>query len=137
MKRAVTGDGTAALARLTKRVQAWRQGREHPRSRVPEDVWSEAVAVARIRGVHATAKAIRFGYYELKARVEDAASAQLERAQTAFVEVQTPAAPPRVGEARMVVELTSSRGRRMRIEVADARSMDLGGLAEAFWRGEP
>lgn len=137
MKRAVTGDGTAAMERLTKRVQAWRQRREHPRSRVPEDVWSEAVAVARIRGVHATAKAIRFGYYELKARLDNAGSAQPQHAQTAFVEVQTPAAPPSAGEARMVVELTSSRGRRMRIEVDDARSMDLGGLAEAFWRGEP
>lgn len=137
MKQAVTGDGTAALERLTKRVQVWRERREHSRSRVPEDLWNEAVAVARIRGVHPTAKAIRFGYYELKARVDNAASAQLERTHTAFVEVQMPTAPPSVGETRMVVELTSNRGRRMRIEVADARSMDLGGLAEAFWRGEP
>ena len=137
MKRTVTGDETAALERLTKRVQGWRERRGHPRSRVPEDVWKEAVAVARICGVHATAKAIRFGDYELKARVDDAASAQLERAQTAFVQVQMPAEPPSVGQARMVVELTSSRGRRMRIEVTDARSMDMGGLAEAFWRGEP
>jgi hypothetical protein len=62
---------------------------------------------------------------------------QLEREQTAFIEVQMPTVPPSVGQARMVVELTSSRGRRMRIEGADVRSMDLGGLAEAFWRGEP
>ena len=110
MKRAVTGNGTAALERLTKRVTAWRERREHPRSRVPEELWNEAVAVARIRGVHPTAKAIRFGYYELKARVESAASVQLERAQTAFVEVQMPIAPPSVGEDRMVVELTSSLG---------------------------
>lgn len=137
MKRAVTGNGAAALERLTKRVAVWRERREHPRSRVPEELWNDAVAVARIRGVHPTAKAIRFGYYELKARVDNAASTQLERAQTAFVEVQMPTAPPSDGETRMVVELTSSRGRRMRIEVADARSMDIGGLAEAFWRGEP
>jgi len=137
MRRAVTEDGTAALERLTKRVAAWRERRAHPRSRVPEELWNEAVAVARTRGVHATAKAIRFGYYELKARMDNAASAQLERTHTTFVEVQMPTAPPNVGEARMVVELTSSRGRRMRIEVADARSMDLGGLVESFWRGEP
>lgn len=137
MKRAETGDRAAALERLSRRVAAWRERREHPRSQVPEDLWNEVVAVARIRGVHATAKAVRFGYYDLKARVDNAASAQLECAHTAFVEVQMPTAPPSVGQARMVIELTSSRGRRMRIEVADARSMDLGGLAEAFWRGEP
>jgi hypothetical protein len=95
MERAVTDDGTAALERLTKRVAAWRERREHRRSRVPEELWNEAIVVARIRGVHATAKAIRFGYYELKARVDNAASAQLERADTRFVEVQMPTAPSR------------------------------------------
>jgi hypothetical protein len=137
MKQAVTGDGAAALERLTKRVAVWREQREHPRSRVPQDLWNEAIAMARIRGVYQTAKAIGFGYSELKARVDNAANVQLEREQTAFIEVQMPTVPPSVGQARMVVELTSGRGRRMRIEVSDARSMDLGGLAEAFWRGEP
>ena len=61
------------LTSVGQRVEKWRQERAHARVPVPEELWSAAVEVARSDGVHATAKALRFDYYGLKARVKEGA----------------------------------------------------------------
>jgi hypothetical protein len=127
----------ADLRRLCGRVERWRERREGARARVPEELWNAAVEVARVEGVHATAKAIRFNYYSLKDRVAQAPSEAMvtkEAAATPFVEVQMPALDAR-GDST-VVELVGRRGDRMRI-VAGAGAVDVVGLAQAFWGREP
>ena len=81
MKRA--GEATTeTLKELRGRVEHWRTHREGGRSMVPEVLWNAAVEVARVEGVHATAKALRFNYYSLKdrlVRANSAASAALSQ----------------------------------------------------------
>src|SRR5271166_1676923 len=125
MKRA--GEATTAqLQALRGRVEHWRAHRDGGRSMVPEDLWKAAVEVARVAGVHATSKALRFNYYSLKDRLVQADSAALtprkpERDAT-FVEVQMhslPSLAPRqeAVDDRTVVALVGTRGGRMRIDV--------------------
>ncbi len=126
------------LQRLSGRVERWRERREGPRARVPEELWNAAVVVARVEGVHATAKALRFNYYSLKDRVEQAPSEAVDttgEATTPFVEVQMPSRDAR-GDGSTVVELVGRRGDRMRI-VARASTVDVVGLAQAFWGRDP
>lgn len=126
------------LQRLCGRVERWRERREGPRARVPEELWDAAVVVARVEGVHATAKALRFNYYSLKDRVEQAPSEGVgpkEATATPFVEVQMPSLDAR-GDDSTVVELVGRQGDRMRI-VAGASAVDIAGLVQAFWGREP
>jgi hypothetical protein len=58
------------LAKLTKAVGKWRAARGGGRgTRIPDELWKEAVRVARVDGLWLTAKATRFNYDALKERV--------------------------------------------------------------------
>ena len=111
---------------------------------VPEELWNAAVEVARVEGVHATSKALRFNYYSLKDRLVRADSAALARRKpdrdATFVEVQMPSLPltPRESAVndKTVVELVGTGGARMRIDVTGTSRVDLVGLAQAFWSRE-
>jgi hypothetical protein len=112
---------------------------------VPEDLWNAAVEVARVEGVHATSKALRFNYYSLKDRLVRADSAALTRRKPdrdpTFVEVQMPSLPslaPRESPIndKTVVELVGTGGARMRIDVTGTSRVDVVGLAQAFWSRE-
>lgn len=57
---------SGALVELRDRVQAWRR-REGggPGKRVPDELWEQAVRVARVAGLTATARATRLNYDRL------------------------------------------------------------------------
>jgi hypothetical protein len=113
---------------------------------VPEELWNAAVEVARVEGVHATSKALRFNYYSLRDRLARADSAALARskpdrdARATFVEVQMPSLPlaPRESAVndKTVVELVGTGGARMRIDVTGTSRVDVVALAQAFWSRE-
>jgi hypothetical protein len=116
---------------------------------VPEDLWNAAVGVARVAGVHATSKALRFNYYSLKDRLVRADSAALTQRkadrEATFIEVQMPARPslpslaPRESAVsdKTVVELVGTGGARMRIDVTGTSRVDVVGLVQAFWSRAP
>jgi hypothetical protein len=113
---------------------------------VPEDLWTAAVEVARVEGVHATSKALRFNYYSLKDRLvmADRAASSPKKADrlATFVEVQMPSSPPfapraSAADGQTVVELVGAGGARMRIDVTGMSNVDVVGLAQTFWSREP
>lgn len=135
MKRVVEED----LSALCKRVEWWREHREGLRARIPEELWDAAVGVARIEGVAATCRALRFDYSRLKDRVGLAESNEQggrgERSEVAaFIEL----GPGQLAGAggKTVVELVGRRGGRMRIDMSGGSSVDVVGLAQAFWSHE-
>lgn len=143
MKRASEAT-TDPLKALCCRVARWRAHRDGGRSPVPQELWDAAVVVARVEGVHATSKALGFNYYSLKGHLvaaDRAAPRKADRDAT-FVEVQMPSHPsvaPResASDGKTIVELVGTSGARMRIDVTGTSSVDVVGLAQAFWRGEP
>lgn len=137
MRRASSLRAVTDLQTLSERLERWRQQREGGGARLPQELWDDAVRVARVQGIHPTAKALRFNYYDLKKRVERAESETGEDKKGAFVEVQMSEVGAGVADSKMVVELVGSGGARMRIEVGDARSVDVAGLAHAFWSRQP
>ena len=112
---------------------------------VPEDLWNAAVEVARVAGVHATSKAVRFNYYSLKDRLvladRTASIPKKGERPATFIEVQMtspPSAAQRAAAAsgQTVVELVAAGGARMRIDVTGTSRVDVVGLAQAFWSRE-
>ena len=134
------------LKALCGRVEHWRKHRDGGRSMVPEELWNAAVEVARVEGIHATSKALKFDYYSLKERLglADRAARSPKRAArpATFIEVQL-ASPPSpvqrevVAGGQTVVELVGTGGARMRIDVTGTSNVDVVGLAQTFWSREP
>ena len=58
------------LNELGQRVTEWREREGGRGSRIPDQLWNDAVRVARVVGVWATAKALHFNYEALRKRVE-------------------------------------------------------------------
>ena len=56
------------LTALRARVAEWRKRGGGRGSRIPEDLWQEAVSVARVEGLYATARATCINYERLKER---------------------------------------------------------------------
>jgi len=122
-------DGVKDLSTLRERVEQWREGRTK-RTRIPEELWTAAVRVARVEGVYATSRATRFDYYSLKNRMALAGMAAGETTEAAaFIEFRGAG-----GAGTTVVEIVGRHGGRMRIDVSGASGVDVVGLAQAFWR---
>jgi hypothetical protein len=124
------------VAAVRQQVERWRQNGGGKGSRIPEKLWSEAVGLARVEGLYATSRALRFNYYSLKKRVDQAKSEERRKKseRTAFVEVEM---GPLGSSGKTIVELVGRRGSRLRIDVTGASGVDVVGLAQAFWSREP
>lgn len=79
------------LTRLMEAVAKWRAEGGGRGSKIPQDLWNEAVRVARVEGVWRTAKALRFRYEQIKKRIDWADGGDGS---------QFPADPIRAGETR-------------------------------------
>jgi hypothetical protein len=153
------------LAALCTQLVQWRKDGGGGRGkRIPEAVWQQAAAVARVDGIYATARAARLNYERLKASTgaSDAARAAAEpvevldagphrssrrdNAALARGKKQALAKPrsaqfvsvqmaPVVPRRTMTIELTSHSGDRMRIESTDA--IDMAVVVQSFWSKRP
>jgi hypothetical protein len=131
MRRKVGGQ----LSALREQVERWRQQRGRRGERIPEELWNAAVEAARVEGVYATCRALRFNAYSLKARMpSEPSEGTLEKTEPgAFVEL----AMGQLGGGKTVVELVGRGGGRMRIDVTGKSTVDIVSLTQAFWSREP
>lgn len=124
---------TQELMALRRRVEGWRKNGGGRGSRIPEDMWAEAVAVSRSAGLHATARVLRFNYRNLKKRALGARKGPLLRKQ-AMEFVALPMLPLANG-LKVLIDLAAADGERMRIELSGGSAAEMGTLAHALWRG--
>jgi len=112
------------------RFDRWRSAKR-PRARIPEDLWSMAVGLAREHGVNRTARALRLDYYTLKRRLE--ASSEAEEKGADFIEVFPVGMVP--GGREWAMELESGTGAQMRMRVKGCDLPDVAALVWAFRSG--
>jgi hypothetical protein len=79
------------LIELAQRVAKWRELEGGRGSRIPGELWVDAVRVSRTAGVWATSKALHFNYQALQARAEEAAEDAESAAPGKGVRAQRPA----------------------------------------------
>jgi hypothetical protein len=139
------------LAALCGQLAQWRKhGGGGRGKRIPDGVWQQAAAVARVDGVLATARATRLNLERLQACVAAAEATPalrgIARRQSGrqgdealarshaqpqgpqFVSVQL---APSARRPALTIELISRSGERMRIESADG--LDVADVVHSFW----
>lgn len=124
----------ARVEAVRRRIERWRQMREK-RTRMPEDLWDSAVAVARRHGLWAVSRALRVNYECLKGRCGRAEGVSGEgkaAGEAGFVEFGGHLIGGHDG-TRTLVELTSADGSKLTVRLGGPESVDVMALADAFW----
>lgn len=134
MKEHGAGRG-ARLDRTRRRLEAWRRQHGGRGRRIAEDLWAEAVQLAAVEGVGATARALRLDARCLARRMVPTRAPEVsdppgDAAPSGFVEIDAGGLCPPV---RTVVRLSGSDGERVEVELGAVGAFELVELARAFW----
>lgn len=130
------GFSSTDLVALQREVAAWRRA-QRGRSRIPEDVWAAAAALAGSEGMSRVARALHLDYYKLRRRCSKGAGGDRCRSagSPTFVEVQLEPSLS-VPSARWHIELHDGSARRLSIEMGNEIPA-LVAVVEAFWKRRP
>jgi hypothetical protein len=111
------------------RFENWRQKRRR-KARIPDELWSAAIEMARRDGVNPTAAALHLDGGKLK-RLMVAAGQDIsgKASPPKFLEL---VAPHAVGLPECTIELEGRSG-KLRIHWKGATAADLAGLSRALW----
>ena len=119
--------GTLNLDEVRTRFENWRQNRQG-KQRIPDELWSAAMEVARRDGVNPTAAALHLDGGKLKRRMMAAGSVSTKDMPPKFVELM----PPAVDLRECTIELEGRKG-KLRIHWKGATSADVAALSRALW----
>ena len=125
----------AALEELVGRVEQWRQTRAKL-SPMPEELWREAVILAREHGVFKVSRAAHLSYGSLKRRLEGSGvqgPVQGLGGAAGFIELDALRLFGAAEPAGPVLELSGADGSRLVIRLSSDKAVDVLGLAAAFW----
>ena len=136
-----------SVAELRRKIETWRKTRRK-RTRMPEELWVSAVALAQDYGIYKVSQALRVNYGGLKKRVIGAGlvgvegrgdanvrgpqnvAAKGDADAVAFVELQPRVLP---AEPRCIVELREPSGKIMTLRLSDPGELDVATLMDGFW----
>lgn len=116
------------VGEVQTRFENWRQTRKG-KARIPDELWSAAVEIARRDGVNQTATVLHLDGGKLKRRMMAAGSAPDKTETPAFVEMMAPHAAV---SSECTIELEGRKG-KLRIHWMGATAADLVGLSRALW----
>jgi hypothetical protein len=108
------------------RFEEWRSNRRG-KARIPAELWSAAVEVARKEGINRTARELHVAWDDLKRRVTTAQEVRLQPGSAAFVEL---IAPQTRSVPECILEVEGRRG-KLRIQLKGAVASDLAVLSRA------
>ena len=129
---------------LKIRIQAWRDARNGP-GPMPDDLWNDAIHMAKEHGVCRIARAIGIDYSGLRNKVRKAMEIPAQ-VKPAFIELS--ARPPAetamevpantsgswAAESGSLIEISRPDGSQMRIHLEAGRGAEAAGIVAAFLR---
>jgi hypothetical protein len=122
------------LDQLAGQFEHWRQTRTHPRDRIPQALWDQAVALARVMPHSRVAQHLRLSANDLKKQMalthQETTAAAVPPLPLGFVELLSAPAWPQTPVATQV-ELHRVDGTRLYIHSAES-TLPLAALVRAF-----
>ena len=119
---------TVSLEEAKRRFEEWRNNRSG-KARIPAELWSAAVEVARKEGINRTAKELHVAWDDLKRRVATTGEVRRQPGSPAFVELVAPQTQS-VPECTLEVE---GRQCKLRIQLKGASVSNLAALSRALF----
>lgn len=128
MNARALGNVPTALSHARRQLDQWRS-RQSGRKRLPQELWSKAVALAREHGINKTARTLGLKYDSLKKHLEATPPAASGRGKVEpeFIELLPQEMMPLSLEC--TIELEDGRGGKMRMHMKGASLADLASLA--------
>ena len=120
-----------ALRTARRQLDRWRS-RHRPHTRLPEELWRKAVALARRHGLNKTASALGLKYDSLKRRMETNATVVSKSKKGAGQFVELVPGPMTAPSLECTIELQDGNGTMVRMHVKGARMADLASFASAL-----
>lgn len=120
---------TVNLEEAKARFEERRQSRRG-NGRIPAELWSAAVAVARKEGLNRTAQELHVSWHDLKRRMAIAAEVPLQPVSPAFVELVAPRA---ASLPECTIELEEGRRGKLRIQLKNVPASYLATLSWGLW----
>ena len=110
------------------RFEEWRNNRSG-KARIPAELWSAAVEVARKEGINRTARELHVAWDDLKRRMAPMGEVPQQPGSPAFVELVAPQAE---SVPECMIELEGRRG-KLRIQLKGAPASYLATLSRELW----
>ena len=110
------------------RFEEWRSNRSG-KARIPAELWSAAVEVARKEGINRTARELHVAWDDLKRRMAPMGEVPQQPGSPAFVELVAPRAE---SVPECMIELEGRRG-KLRIQLKGAPASYLAMLSRELW----
>lgn len=128
--------GVPNVDEVRSRFEQWRQTRQG-KARIPDELWSAAIELARRDGVHRTATALHLDGGKLKRRMVASHLRRRKATPPAFVELLASGGVPSgvpsgPGLPAYTIELEGRHG-KLRIHCPGATAADLAELSRALW----
>jgi len=117
-----------SLEEVKGRFEEWRNIRKG-KARIPAELWSAAVEVARKEGINRTARELHVAWDDLKRRVATTDEVPRQPGLPAFVEL---VAPQTQSVPECILELEGRHG-KLRIQLKGASASDVATLSRALW----
>lgn len=119
---------TQATDELRGRLDVWREA-HRPRTRLPAELWDRAVELVAEQGLWKTSRALRLDYSALKKRAGARTSERPASPVPQFIEFLSPLSD-HIAECALEVE--STRGARLRIEIKNVAASGLASIIREF-----
>jgi len=119
------------LSRARRQFDQWRS-RHRKHTRLPQELWRQAAALASEHGLNKTAGALGLKYYSLKKQLDEMTAEQAIRAKSEpnFIELMPGVMRP--GTIECTIEWTDGGGPTVRMHIKGLGLSDLVSLAGVF-----
>ncbi len=124
-----------ALSAARRQFDHWRSQQPNKRTRLPNELWSHAVALAQEHGLNKTACALGLKYYSLKKHLDETSADDLMPAKTEsdFIEFVPGVMTP--GCVECMIEWVDGSGVTVRMHIRGAGLSELASVAGVFRSG--
>jgi hypothetical protein len=127
------------VVEVRTRIEAWRKVRRSG-SKMPEDLWFEAVSLAKDLGINPVSSALGLSYTRLRKRLEKGTSGKPVPSMPEFVELEGGQLLSRSALYRsekkamseVVIEVSSGDGSCLSIRMGAGSEVDVAALVRAF-----
>ena len=124
-----------ALSQARHELDIWRSQQANKRTRLPKELWQQAVALAKEHGLNKTARALGLKYYSLKKHLDQTGADALVAAKPTpdFIELLPGTMTP--GGVECMIEWVDGHNATVRMHIKGAGLSELTALAGVLLGG--